>query len=267
MDRSSVWSRLNWPHVALVGLVIAGTLGALGIVLAFTPPAMLEKLLELNWPAVVLGGVSLLIAVYGMLRRAGILHTEPVPGLAIEPLSAIDTGLDDEPTHPLGPRAIRRRDTPPGDRGSILAVLLAFSVAAGLGGLLTGCGASAIRINATANTVATVALEQAHRAVLAETDEAIAACPPAGSPDRAACLAAGEERIRPLGIAYDGFRLAVVAHREGVETAAIAGDSDIVRVTLARSWAIATREYDALLELLLAGGADVSFLMPLPEVE
>jgi hypothetical protein len=131
--------------------------------------------------------------------------------------------------------------------------------------LSQGCGASAIRINATASTVAAAALEPARRIVSAEADAAIAAC--ATSPDRPACLTAAEQRSTALGLGFDSVRLAVVAHREGLEVAVVAGDSDAVGRILARAWALVLREYEALLAMLAAAGMDVSALMALPEVE
>lgn len=130
---------------------------------------------------------------------------------------------------------------------------------------LSGCGASPLRINATASTVAAAALEPVRRVVLEESDAAIAAC--ASSADRPACLDSAQRHSAAIGLGFDSVRLAVVAHREGVEVAAIAGDGDAVGRILARSWALVLREYEALLAMLAAAGMDVSSLLALPEVE
>lgn len=247
MDRS-LWSRLNWPHVALVGLVIAGTLGALGIVLAWTPPELLERLLELNWPAVGLGAVSFLVAVYGMLRRAGILHGEPTP--AIDPLPSIETGLDDEPTHPMGPRALDRRDRLPGDRRRgaaspvlVLAlVVLALVIVVAGGTLLGGCGASAVRVHATSATIATASLSTARPVLLRAADAAIARCEAGPVSELAACLDREEDLARRGGLAFDAARLAVAGYRETVDIAALADDEAAAAEALRRAKELAVRE-------------------------
>lgn len=146
-----------------------------------------------------------------------------------------------------------------------IAAIAVLAVVALVAACCQGCTASALRINATASTVAAAALEPVRRVVLEESDSAIAAC--ASSPDRSACLDSAQRHSAAIGLGFDSVRLAVVAHREGVEVAAIAGDSDAVGRILARSWALVLREYEALLAMLAAAGMDVSSLLALPEVE
>lgn len=137
--------RLDWPQVALVGLVIAGVLGTLAIVLTLTPQHLLERLVAINWHAAVLGAVSLAIAVYGMLRRAGLWKHGPE--LATPALAERPPELDDEdPTPAISGTARARRDRPPG--GFVLpSLLIAIATVGALAlaaSLLSGCGASAV---------------------------------------------------------------------------------------------------------------------------
>ena len=100
--------RINWPTVALLGIATFGAVSTLAIVLTLTPSTLLDKLLDLNWPAVATAAMTTAIALYGMVRRAGFLRAESPPAEAPEADDA-----DDGPTEPMGPRAKRRQDTPP----------------------------------------------------------------------------------------------------------------------------------------------------------
>lgn len=135
-----------------------------------------------------------------------------------------------------------------------LVVALAFVA-------LVGCGASPVRVNATANSVAVVTLATAQRVVLARVDAEIAAC--AGV---AACLDLAQARVAPWAAGLDAFRGAVLIHREAVEIGALGEDGDVLRESLRRAWSLVTAEYDASLRWLQSLGVDVGVLGALPEV-
>lgn len=104
--------RLDWKTVALIAIAVVGMVSTLAIVLMCTPDALLMRLLETNWPAAVTAAMTTAIALYGMARRAGLVHPLAPEERDEPPLD----DMSDEPTSPMGPRAMRRRDDPPGDR-------------------------------------------------------------------------------------------------------------------------------------------------------
>lgn len=71
---------VNWPHVALAAIAVGGLLGTLALILALTPAPLLDRMVDANWPAAIMGAVSLAISVVVMLRRAGLWKDGPPPG-------------------------------------------------------------------------------------------------------------------------------------------------------------------------------------------
>jgi hypothetical protein len=216
--------RLNWPTVALIAIAVTGMIATLAIVLTLTPESMLERLLELNWPAVLTGAMTTLVVLYGMARRAGLVHPrDPSEGDRITPIGE----LADDPTPAMGPRAMRFRDKPPAERsrrdGSVSPRLLATAIAvlavAGLVAvLLSGCGGSALRQHANAARLTMVALEGAGQAIDLATDRALAACLADEGAEREACVldvgakatraAAARDALIPAAHAYRAVALA-----------------------------------------------------------
>lgn len=259
---------LDWPTVGLVGVVIAGVLAALWIVLTRTPPETVEKLLELNWGAAVLGATSLVLAVIGMLRRAGLWKDAPAPASALaKPWET--PGYDDEdPTPAMTPRALDRRDRAPGDSSrprrrtegstgpgpAIAMVVGALALALAIG-LLSGCGASAVRIHATSATIATHAATAARAELLRAVDARIAAC--RALPEPVPCLDEAQRQATDAGIALDAAVIAIASYREAVEVAHLAEDQDVAGVVLARAKAHASEQWSRVLVLATALGADL----------
>lgn len=285
------FDRIRWPQAVLLIAFMASVVAAL----VWTPAHLIERVYATDWRAVAGVLVALLTAIGGIVsgplfRSADARATRRLSRRIeqarrdLDDEEEVDDDRRSDPTRPNSPNALERMDRPPGDspplprhrrngssEGSTGERAMLFVVAAAVliacACLAAGCGASAVRTHATLSTVAAATLEQGRRVLLEETDRAIAACPAPSSPERAECLRAGEERLRPAGAGFDAVRLVVLGHREAVETASIAGDGDAVRVALGRVWALVPREWEALLELLMALGADVSSLMPMPAPE
>lgn len=140
-------------------------------------------------------------------------------------------------------------------------ILIAGTAAFWLGSV-QGCGASAVRMHASANTVATAALAEVREAISGEVDRQIAAC--ATADDRHACLDASEAATRPVVVAVDAARATVVVHREAVEIAAV-GDDQRAAVALVRVWALVMREIGHAIDLARAAGLEINPI-DLPEV-
>jgi hypothetical protein len=110
--------RINWPTVALIATVATGAVSTLAIVLALTPESLLIKLVDLNWAAVLPAVMTTVLALFAMMRRAGLLRGAPPAAAPIEAPEA-DAADDEaseraaETTKAMGPRAMRRQDTPP----------------------------------------------------------------------------------------------------------------------------------------------------------
>lgn len=144
---------------------------------------------------------------------------------------------------------------------SLLAALASWGIVLAVVFAANGCGASPVRVNATANSVAVEALGALQRVVLADVDRDIAACA-----NDVPCLNAAEREQRAGAVVLDGFRGVVLLHREAVEIGAVREDGDALRETLRRAWALVTAEYDAALRWLQLLGVDVGVLGALPEV-
>lgn len=266
--------RLDWPHVALVALAVLGGLGALAIVLALTPPPLLDKMLELNWPAVILGIVSMVIAVIGMLRRAGLWKPTPalvdVPRPALDPVE--DDGLD-EPTPAMGPNAMRRRDRPPGTssvpprrEGSVRPpTLIGVALIAGILSLCallaSGCGASPTRVHASIATVSIDTARVARQLLLESMERRIADCAERELAVRAVCLDSAEATDRALGATLDAALLAIDVYRGEVAASHARGDDpETASAALGRAQAYAAAHWQTFLELGRASGVPVDVL-------
>jgi hypothetical protein len=104
--------------------------------------------------------------------------------------------------------------------GGVLAMLA-------LAAWLTGCGASAIQAQARAATVATVALEGAHRLALEETERRLDGC------TDVPCTVDVERQMAPVVAAYETARLALVGWVEALHLSALAdGGQDVVGALL-----------------------------------
>lgn len=84
--------------------------------------------------------------------------------------------------------------------------------------MVAGCGASQIRTQLSAATVATVALQGVHAVAMSATSEALAAC------EDEPCVEAVEERMRPVTLAYEASRFALAGWVEALNIAQSAGD-------------------------------------------
>jgi len=102
-----------------------------------------------------------------------------------------------------------------------------------LGYACTGCGAGAIATQARAATIATVALEGAHRVALDVTDQRLAEC------GDEACAARVGETLAPVTLAYEAARAGLGTWVEAIRIAQVAGeDGDVVLalLTAAARW-------------------------------
>lgn len=257
-------TRINWPHVALVAIAIGGLLGALAIVLTMTPPGLLEKLLELNWPAVIVGFVSLCLTVYAMLIRAGVVHGDKA---ATAPAAPPELDDDEDPlprTDDTTQRVKREKRRGAASPSAVTLVVLGAIIVA-LAALMGGCGPGAVRQHVTAATIATIALAGASDAIEGATGAALAACPAPGQPGREDCIADVELTAERVGAAFDTVLPIVASYREAVQVAALAGDSEqllaslmVAATRLLRAWGPLLAEAHLLgLELpaLAIGGA------------
>lgn len=123
--------------------------------------------------------------------------------------------------------------------------------------LVSGCGASALAIQARAATVATVALEGAHRLAMDVTEARLGACE-----DRA-CVETAKAELAPIGLAHVAARTALEAWLEALDVARIAGeDGDVVSALLvaAGRWLAL---WDPLAAALAGVGVEVPRLPPL----
>lgn len=220
----SIWSRISWPQVAALFVVVFGAVLALiGV--------PLETWQGIPWEA--LGGFAALVigaiasSILGPIVRARSTSTPPEP-----------------PSDPKPPN--RRAGHVDLDvLGWIIAWVVAFAVAtwhavrSGLIpigfciALVAGCGAGAIQVQARAATIATVALEGAHRAAMEVTDQRVREC------TDEACVDAVGERMAPMVLAYESARAGLVTWVEAIQIAQVAGeDGDVVGalITAAARW-------------------------------
>jgi hypothetical protein len=152
---------------------------------------------------------------------------------------------------------------PPGRHRSghvLVDVLLGVVVVAGtllLAALHSGCGASALQTQARAATVATVALEVAHRATMEETERRLEAC------GDVACTQDVERSMAPIALAYEAARVSLVGWVEALQVAAVAGDDGDVIAALLTAGARWLALWDPLAAALAGVGVEVPRLPPL----
>ena len=152
---------------------------------------------------------------------------------------------------------------PPGRHRSghvLVDVLLGVVVVAGtllLAALHSGCGASALQTQARAATVATVALEGAHRATMEETERRLEAC------GDVACTQDVERAMAPIALAYEAAHVSLVGWVEALQVAAVAGDDGDVIAALLTAGARWLALWDPLAAALAGVGVEVPRLPPL----
>lgn len=135
-------------------------------------------------------------------------------------------------------------------RAGLLSVLMLAIV-------LPGCGAGALQVQARAATVATVALEGAHRLTMDETERRLEACLDV------ACIQDVERTMAPIALAYEAARVSLVGWVEALQVAQVAGDDgDVIGalLTAAGRWLAL---WDPLAAALAGVGVDVPLLPPL----
>jgi hypothetical protein len=181
--------------------------------------------------------------IIAVLGAAGTLATAIMPALRRQRASA--------------ERRERATITPPADRAghaSIPALLVAAIVVLGAVAIVAtcaaGCSPSAIRVHATTATIATTALAGARPVLLEAVDTAIARCDAAPLEERASCLDEAERTHRRAGVVFDSAVLATGAYRDGIETAALAGDDPAVDAALDRGLAAVRDRWGEFLELV-----------------
>jgi hypothetical protein len=135
--------------------------------------------------------------------------------------------------------------------------LCALLVAAVVAWACSGCGASALQVQARAATVATVALEGAHRLAMDATETRLDAC------ETVACTQEVEQAMAPVALAHEAARVALVGWVEALQLALVAGeDGDVVSALLvaAGRWLAL---WDPLAAALAGVGVEVPHLPPL----
>jgi ADP-ribosylglycohydrolase len=131
--------------------------------------------------------------------------------------------------------------------GLVVLVLLAV-------GWLSGCG-GAISAQARAASVATVALEGAHRLAMDETRERLAAC------QDEPCVDGVERDLAPVALAHDAARATLAAWVEALRVAVVAGEDGDVVAALVTAASRLLSEWSALVAALARVGVEVP---PLP---
>jgi hypothetical protein len=137
--------------------------------------------------------------------------------------------------------------------GTAVALLLAVVVATSN----SGCGAGAIQVQARAATVATVALESAHGAVMDETERRLDAC------TDVACTQDVERAMAPIALAHEAARVALVGWVDALQLAMVAGEDGDVISALLTAGARWLSLWDPLAAALAGVGVDVPRLPPL----
>jgi hypothetical protein len=192
-----------------------------------------------------------LVLVLGAFTVAAALRGSAIPGGSLGGLvDIVGRALGRRSSSP--PSRSNRRD---GSADIVVPILvsLAFTV---LAVCCHGCGASAIRAQARAATIATVALEGVHRVTLAETHARLEAC------EDDACTVGVEADMAPIALAHDAARATLAGWVEALDVAVIAGDDGEViaaLVTAATRW---LAQYSALAEALAGVGLHVPELPP-----
>jgi hypothetical protein len=228
--KESIWSRLSWPQVAALGIVAFG--GTLIAIFAPIPWATLP------WEAII-GALLSTGGVVGLAMGGPTVRKKAEPPVRVASRPSADTTRRD------GSAALEA-----------LGWVLAWALAAIVAWTCSGCGASAIRVQARAATIATVALEGVQRVTMAETHARLSAC------QDDACTVAVEADMAPIALAHDAARATLTGWVEALDVAAIAGDDgDVIAalITAATRW---LSEWSTLARVLAAIGLDVPELPP-----
>ena len=196
-------TKIDWPLVALIAVVLTAAIAALRV-LGITAEKLAEVTPE-QWllTASIIGGAA--GTLYASFR-GHVLGRSSVP--------------------------VRERETPSGEEGSVALGVLMWIVLAGgavvLGSLLTGCGASALRVHAGVASTLGATLDVGCEQLAADRTAASDACAAEPTADAdAACVAAVRARYAP---AVRGCQLAADAHDawcEGLVEAAAGDDFDL----------------------------------------
>jgi hypothetical protein len=250
----SIWSRLSWPQVVALGLVIAGIVAVLVAV-----PS--EKLSELPWEQLV--GLATVLVGGGIGALSGPLVRPRTAPASIPPAEART-----RPTEPPPPSR-RREEGSTRAEPMVWILLWALGAAIALARIvgpalallvavtLTGCGGGLLATHARAATIALVSIEGAQRALAAGHQAELAACPDP------ACVADVDSRWIPAGVALDAALPVVSAWIGTLEIAELAGTPDaelasVLELAMARAQEVWRQARDALdvvgLELPALGG-------------
>lgn len=248
----SIWSRLSWPQVAALAILVIGAVAALVGV-------PLETWQGLPWESiagfvavVVAGGAS---ATLGPLVRPRSSSTPPpAPGTTkAEPPSRTNRHgyVDHEALALLVAWAVAMLAATWAAVRSGLIPLFVLALC------LAGCGVGAIQVQARAATVASVALEGVHRVAMSETERRLDACADV------ACTQDVETSMAPIGLAYEAARVALVAWVEALQLAQVAGEDGDVLSALLTAGARWLSLWDPLAAALAGVGLEVPRLPPL----
>lgn len=246
--------------------VLAVLIASCAAIVIWAPPHFWDSLARADWRHVA-GVITLVGGSFVALLVQWKRETDGGPGLSTARPRWEQPGYDDEdPTGPQSPRALDRRDRPPGDSSrprsrrdgsTSIAAMVALAVVGlvALGALLSGCGASAVRIHATSATIATVTASVARAELLRAVDRAIEEC--RASADPAPCLARAERQHQEAAIALDSAVIAIATYREAIEIAHLADDQELAAVVLMRAKAHAADQWSRATSLATALGADL----------
>jgi hypothetical protein len=137
------------------------------------------------------------------------------------------------------------------------ARLVGLLVVAGVVAWSCGCGASALAVQARAATVATVALEGAHRMAMDVTETRLDAC------EDVACAEAVARDMAPVALAHEAARASLAVWVEALELARIAGEDGDVLSALLTAGARWLALWDPLAAALAGVGVEAPRLPPL----
>lgn len=223
------FERIAWPQAVVLVAFLASVVAAL----ALTPMALIEKAAQADWKAigaVVIGVLTALGGIVGgpLVKSRGDDLDEPMRRRR-KPWE-VDGYDDEDPTGPQSPRALERRDRPPGDSsrprsrrdGSApvaAMVALAFVGLVALGALLSGCGGSPVAQQYQALRVVAGVYDVATDGAEAALNTQAAACDGAD-----ACLDELGRGWHPVRVAQGGVLLALQGWASVIALWEAAGD-------------------------------------------